>query len=78
MPRMTFDRKFFRDLRESAGLTLEALAKQIKVDPTTVRKWEKGLTEPGLVSAARAAEALGVGVADLILIHERKTAEAAV
>lgn len=76
MPRMTFDRKLFRAQRESRDLTLEALAREVKVDPTTIRKWEKGICEPGLIAAARAARALGLEVEDLVRIHEREPAAA--
>lgn len=42
-------------LRRSFGLTREAFASQLRVDPSTVARWEHGETRPGPIHRARIA-----------------------
>jgi transcriptional regulator with XRE-family HTH domain len=55
-----------RELREKAGLTQAQLAERAGLHLSAVTRFEHGLREPGLTSAAKLATALGVGVDDLL------------
>jgi transcriptional regulator with XRE-family HTH domain len=52
----------FRELRDRAGLSQEALARKVGVGVKAVYMWERGQRTPGLKTAARLADALGVTV----------------
>ncbi|WP_275561007.1 helix-turn-helix transcriptional regulator [Streptomyces sp. 5-6(2022)] len=43
-----FDRHFFADRRTALGLSVEALADEMLVAPSTIRRWESGETCPSL------------------------------
>ncbi|MEX2275247.1 MAG: helix-turn-helix transcriptional regulator [Actinomycetota bacterium] len=47
-----------RLLRESAGLTRSDLAQVVKVDPSTISRWESGLRVPRGATRQRYEDAL--------------------
>jgi transcriptional regulator with XRE-family HTH domain len=55
----------FRQLRQRARLTQEALARKVDVGVKAVYLWERGLRTPTLKTASRVAEALDVTVGQL-------------
>jgi DNA-binding XRE family transcriptional regulator len=54
-----------KEHREQAGLSQEALARQLGVSRQTVVNIEKGLSEPRVLLALAIAAALGVAVGEL-------------
>lgn len=52
--------------RLNAGLTQDALARQIQVTPITVSRWERGVTTPVGDALARLCEALGCSPVELL------------
>ncbi|MFE9446904.1 helix-turn-helix domain-containing protein [Streptomyces sp. NPDC006739] len=61
-----FDRHFFAARRASLGLSIEALANQMLVAPSTVRRWESGETCPSLRMLILASRHLRTPVRSLI------------
>ena len=61
-----------RELRESKGLTQEALANRLSVKRTTVSMWESGESMPRADKLAPLAKLLGCTVDELL--KEDKTA----
>ncbi|ADY56306.1 helix-turn-helix domain protein [Syntrophobotulus glycolicus DSM 8271] len=53
--------KYFRDV---AGISANALAKNVCLDPTTIYKIEANDAKPSLGSLERICEALGISLAD--------------
>jgi transcriptional regulator with XRE-family HTH domain len=53
--------KYFRDV---AGISANALAKEVCLDPTTIYKIEANDAKPSLGSLERICEALGITLAD--------------
>lgn len=54
-----------RHYREQAGLTQEALARQLEVSRQTIANIERGSSEPRVLLALAIALALGVAIGDL-------------
>jgi len=54
-----------KEHREQAGLSQEALARQLGVSRQTIVNIEKGLSEPRVLLALAIAAALGVAVGEL-------------
>jgi DNA-binding transcriptional regulator YiaG len=48
-----------RQLRESAGLSAVAMARQLDVSPSAVTRWEQGIRLPKGANARRYARMLG-------------------
>ncbi len=51
--------------REAKGLSQEKLAEKADLDRTYISGIERGVRNPGLISIARVAKALGVTVSEL-------------
>jgi transcriptional regulator with XRE-family HTH domain len=62
-----------RELRERAGLTQAQLADRAGLHLSAVTRFEQGLREPALGTAANLAAALGVTVDDLLKPPERES-----
>lgn len=60
----------FRRLRNRRNLSLSELSLLAGVSPATMSAWETGKVAPSPRTLAAAAEAMGVGVADLVPIKE--------
>lgn len=56
--------KRLKELRTKAGLSANALAKQVDLDPTTIYKIEGGTSKPSLDSLERICEIVGVTMAE--------------
>ena len=54
-----------RAYREAAGLSQEALAREVEVSRQTIANIERGVSEPRILLALALALVLGVAVADL-------------
>jgi putative transcriptional regulator len=54
-----------REYRKKAGLSQEALARELKVSRQTIVNIERGLSEPRVMLAIGLALVLGAAVADL-------------
>lgn len=54
-----------RQYREQAGLSQEALARQLDVSRQTIANIERGLSEPRVLLALAIAAALGVAIQEL-------------
>lgn len=52
-------------LRVSAGWTRDFVAHQLGVNISTVRNWEKGVTEPSLSMAKKIAKLYGISVGEI-------------
>lgn len=65
-------RDWLKAMRAEKGLTQDALARRIQVDPGTVARWERGAQEIRVANQGPLAEALGVTVRQLIS-HLRPT-----
>jgi len=72
MPRRR-DEELIRDigrriatLRQQRGYTQERLAERIGIEPVTLSRLETGHRAVSITSASRMAEALGVGLGDLL------------
>ena len=53
-----------KELRESAGLTVYALAKRAKLTQINIHRIENGERDPAWATAVKLAEALGVSLAE--------------
>lgn len=62
----------FKLLRKSQGLTQEALAKKIGVNPITVSQWERGKYSPTASNVPKVAKALGITPKQLLAIFYNK------
>ena len=68
---MKIDGKYLRKLRQGRGLSLRALADKIYVSKSTLQRWELShVPEEDEEICARLAEALGVGVEELVVETE--------
>src|SRR5690349_8899685 len=59
--------QWIKHTRQKHGLTQEALAEELGVDPRTIRRWEKGGTEPQLrhcLNLQRIRESRKIGILD--------------
>lgn len=54
-----------RDARKAAGLTQQALAESLKVDQTSISKWELGAVDMTVQQLQQLAETLRCSVGDL-------------
>lgn len=54
--------------RKMEGLTQGGLAKRVGVSESTVANWENGKAEPSVFQAYKVADALGLGIDDLIFL----------
>lgn len=71
---MAFDAKKLRELRHSAGLSMQALAKKAGVGPTSVWMLESGNTPyPHMGTVAKLAVALGESEAVFFAAPNRQT-----
>ena len=61
-----------KELRRRRGLTLEDLAERAGVSRAMISKVERGEKNPTLVVAAKVAEGLGVTIAELLGVKERR------
>ncbi|MGW7088844.1 helix-turn-helix domain-containing protein [Streptomyces sp. NPDC054871] len=61
-----FDRHFFAARRAARGLSVEALAEEMRVAPSTVRRWESGETCPSLRMLVLAARHLRTSLVSLM------------
>ncbi|MFF4362580.1 helix-turn-helix domain-containing protein [Streptomyces sp. NPDC001604] len=68
-----FDRHFFATRRAALGLSVEALAAEMLVAPSTVRRWESGETCPSLRMLVLASRHLCIPL--LWLISDEDTEE---
>ena len=57
-----------RGLRESRGLTLEAIGYLADVDGATVSRIERGLVQPERTTVVKLARALGLSVGRLVTL----------
>lgn len=64
-------RRQLADRRRAVGLTQEELAELLRVDRTTVGRWESGATEPKPWSMPKLADVLNVTVEELLRLLER-------
>jgi len=55
-----------RQLREAAGLSMDALATKAGVPMPTLRNWEQAKREPGVFAIEQLAAALGVSISELL------------
>lgn len=62
---MAGKRRRFAERRKSCGYSQEEFAEAVKVDRTTVQRWEKGEREPQPWQRAKIAKALGVTAGEL-------------
>lgn len=58
-------RRALAERREVVGHTQESLAEFVRVEPTTVRRWERGETSPQPGVRRKLSEALKVSVEQL-------------
>jgi transcriptional regulator with XRE-family HTH domain len=58
-------RKTLTDIRLDAGLSQAALAEKLRVAPSRVSEWERGIRYPSLSTAISIAKALGVELGEL-------------
>ncbi len=61
------------ELRQTQGLSREAIGERIGVSHTMVGRYERGTGEPRVTVGARYAEVLGITVAQLIELLGRGT-----
>ena len=61
-----FVRKRLRQKRMDAGLTIEALAKEVDVSKGTVSRWESGIRISELESLWRLADFYDISIDDLV------------
>ncbi|MEU1512306.1 helix-turn-helix transcriptional regulator [Streptomyces sp. NPDC005811] len=61
-----FDRHFFAARRVALGMSVEALAEEMRVAPSTVRRWESGETCPSLRTLVLAARHLRTPMVSLM------------
>lgn len=54
------------NIRKEKQVTQLKLAKSLKVDQSTVSKWEKGITSPSIQTLKKIAQVLNCTVDDLI------------
>ncbi|MFJ3706868.1 helix-turn-helix domain-containing protein [Streptomyces sp. NPDC090053] len=74
-----FDRHAFGARRIALGRSVEALAAEMRVAPSTIRRWESGGTCPSLPTLVRASRHLNTPLLSLIRDEdtpERRQAEA--
>ncbi|MEU6376863.1 helix-turn-helix transcriptional regulator [Streptomyces sp. NPDC046909] len=69
-----FDRHFFADRRVALGLSVETLAQEMRVAPSTVRRWESGETCPSLRTLVLAARHLRTPLASFMADVETSVA----
>lgn len=62
---------FIADNRKAAGLTQKALAQRLHVTDKAVSKWERALSYPDVTLLEPLAEALGMGVEELMACQRR-------
>lgn len=55
------------DLRMQSGLTLESMAEEIEVDPSTISLWENGERQPGPQNLKRLADYFKVPMRSILL-----------
>ena len=55
-----------RDIRQRAGLTQTALAKQLNVSPEAVTMWESGARKPDIITIKKLSVILGVTTDELL------------
>ena len=67
--------RFNRGLRERAGMTQEELAQALKVDRSTVTKWETGDALPRTKDLPDVARVLKCTVNDLLCADSEETAQ---
>jgi len=58
--------KRLKELRQSLGLTQEALAKALQTTQQTIARWETGKAEPNLSSLRDLAMIFGTSVDDVV------------
>ena len=63
----------FKLLRKSQGLTQEALAEKIGVNPITVSQWERGKYSPTASNVPKVAKALGITPDCFIIVNVLKS-----
>jgi len=61
--------------RTAAGLTQAELAEQVGVEPVSLSRWETGSRSPSITVLYGIAQALGVGVGDLVDDSQGEQAE---
>lgn len=66
---------FIADTRKTAGLTQKALAEQLHVTDKAVSKWERALSYPDVTLLEPLAEALGLGVEELMACRRLEASE---
>ncbi|MGK5547669.1 helix-turn-helix domain-containing protein [Streptomyces sp. URMC 127] len=74
-----FDRHAFAARRIALGLSVEDLAEEMTVAPSTIRRWESGATSPSLRTLVVASRHLCTSLLNLVKnedTEERRTAEA--
>ncbi len=54
------------DARKAIGLTQADLAEKADTEAATLSRWETGARAPSITALAKLAEALGIGVGDLV------------
>jgi transcriptional regulator with XRE-family HTH domain len=64
---------FLLKCRKENGLTQQQLAEKLYVSNSTIYKWEKGISRPGLEMYDKLAEVLNVSVDDLIYCAKNDT-----
>lgn len=66
---------FIAENRKAAGLTQKGLAAQVHVTDKAVSKWERALSYPDVTLLEPLAEALGLGVEELMACRRMKVSE---
>ncbi|OIJ92480.1 helix-turn-helix domain-containing protein [Streptomyces colonosanans] len=65
-----FDRHFFTARRITLGLSVEELADEMAVAPSTIYRWESGETCPSLRTLAQASHYLRTPLVALMTVTE--------
>ena len=60
----------FAELRKAAGMTQAELAEELKIDRSTVAKWETGEAQPRVKTLMLLAEKLNCSADDLLRVKE--------
>ena len=63
-----FDPGKLKEVREARGITRADLARRAQTGVATIQHWESGVRSPQVDTLAQVADALGVAIADLVVV----------